>query len=166
MGLSHRQVVELILSGGAKVTLSATELSKTSIKRGGRKRNLSSSKQIHKKFPTRRGRRNTTPPGLHLPGSEVGDKPPKQKPFWKRLSRRSNHSFLPGSSLRRTGSLKRAVSSPDTKGQRPASPKVGSPPFDFRNVSDHSSSSVSSSPASSPSSPAAHGFARPGNFDL
>ena len=164
MGLSHRQVIELILGGGAKVKLGATELGKTSIKRGGRKRVLSASKLVRKKLPFRRGRRAATSPNLpSSPGPETGDKQPKQKPFWKRLGRRASHSLSPGTNLRRTSSLKRMVSSPDARGQRPVSPKLVSPSFDFRALSDQSSSSVSSSPASSPSSPSAHGLGRPGN---
>lgn len=50
MGLSHREVIELILGGGTKVMLSATELAKTSIKRGGRKRVLSASKQVKRSY--------------------------------------------------------------------------------------------------------------------
>ena len=165
MGLSHRQVIELILSGGAKVKLSATELAKTSIKRGGRKRVLSASKQIRKKLPTRRGRRAAASPNVPpSPGPETGDKQTKQKPFWKRIGRRTSHSLSPGTNLRRTSSLKRMVSSPEGRAVRPASPKLVSPSFDFRALSDQSSSSVSSSPASSPSSPSAHGLGRPGEF--
>ena len=164
MGLSHRQVIELILGGGPKVKLSATELAKTSIKRGGRKRVLSASKQIRKKLPSRRGRRAATlSPSLpSSPGPETGDKQPKQKSFWKRLGRRASHSISPGTNLRRTSSLKRMVSSPESRAIRPASPKFVSPSFDFRTLSDQSSSSVGSSPASSPSSPSAHGLGRPG----
>ncbi|KAL9951872.1 hypothetical protein ACROYT_G044611 [Oculina patagonica] len=164
MGLSHRQVIELILGGGTKVILSATELAKTSIKRGGRKRVLSASKQVRKKLPFRRGRKGTTSPNLPSPGPETGDKPTKAKPFWKRFGRRGSQSLSPGNSLRRTSSLKRMVSSPETKTPRPASPKLVSPSFDFRALSDQSSSSVSSSPASSPSSPCAHGLGRPGTL--
>lgn len=161
MGLSHPQVIELILGGGTKVKLSATELAKTSIKRGGRKRVLSASKQVSKKLPPRRGRRGS--PNLpSSPGPETADKQPKQKPFWKRIGRRTSHSFSPGTSLRRTSSLKRMVSSPEGRAARPSSPKLSSPSFDFRTLSDQSSSSVSSSPASSPSSPSAHGLGRPG----
>ena len=163
MGLSHPQVIELILGGGTKVKLSATELAKTSIKRGGRKRVLSASKQVSKKLPPRRGRRGS--PNLpSSPGPETADKQPKQKPFWKRIGRRTSHSFSPGTSLRRTSSLKRMVSSPEGRAARPSSPKLSSPSFDFRTLSDQSSSSVSSSPASSPSSPSAHGLGRPGEF--
>lgn len=162
MGLSHREVIELILSGGTKVMLSATELAKTSIKRGGRKRVLSASKQVKKKLPFRRGRRGTVSPNLPSPGPETSEKQPKTKPFWKRFGRRGSHSLSPGNSLRRTSSLKRMMSSPDGKTQRPASPKLVSPSFDFRALSDQSSSSVSSSPASSPSSPVTHGLGRPG----
>lgn len=166
VGLTHREVIELILGGGAKVMLSATELAKTSIKRGGRKRVLSASKQVRKKLPFRRGRRGTISPNPS-PGPETGDKPPKTKPFWKRFGRRASHSLSPGnSSVRRTSSLKRMVSSPDTRTQRPASPKLVSPSFDFRAPSDQSSSSVSSSPASSPSSPCTHGLGRPGGWEL
>lgn len=163
MGLTHREVIELILGGGAKVKLSATELAKTSIKRGGRKRVLSASKQVRKKMSFRRGRKGTISPNLPTPVPETGEKPPKQKPFWKRFGRRASHShsLSPGNSLRRTSSLKR-MGSPDTKTPRPASPKLVSPSFDFRAVSDQSSSSVSSSPASSPSSPGTHGLGRPG----
>ena len=157
MGLSHRQVIELILGGGTKVKLSATELAKTSIKRGGRKRVLSASKQVRKKLPIKRGRKGTASQNLPSPGSEAADKHPKQKPFWKRFGRRA--SLSPGSSLRRTSSLKRVVS-PDSP--RPASPKLTSHSFDFRALSDQSSSSVGSSPVSSPSSPCAHGLGRPG----
>ena len=160
MGLSHRQVIELILGGGTKVKLSATELAKTSIKRGGRKRVLSASKQVRKKLPIKRGRKGTASQNLPSPGSETADKHPKQKPFWKRFGRRA--SLSPGSSLRRTSSLKRVVSSPDSP--RPASPKLTSHSFDFRTLSDQSSSSVGSSPASSPSSPCAHGLGRPGQY--
>lgn len=163
IGLSHRQTIELILSGGTKVKLCATELAKTSIKQGGRKRVLSASKQVRKKLPPRRGRRTVTSPNLpSSPGPETGDKQPKHKPFWKRIGRRTSLSLSPGSSLRRTSSLKRMVSSPDGRPARPASPKLSSPSFDFRTLSDQSSSSVSSSPASSPSSPSAHGLGRPG----
>lgn len=163
MGLTHRQVIELILGGGDKVKLSSTELAKTSIKRGGRKRVLSASKQVRKKLPFRRGRRAATSPSLpSSPGPETGDKQPKQKPFWKRIGRRGSHSLSPGSNLRRTSSLKRMMSSPDARRQRPASPKLVSPSFDFRALSDQSSSSVSSSPASSPSSPSTHSLGRPG----
>ena len=163
MGLSHREVIELILSGGPKVMLSATELSKTSIKRGGRKRVLSASKQVRKKLSFRRGRKGgATSPNLPSPGPETSDKQPKTRPFWKRFGRRASHSLSPGNNLRRSSSLKRMVSSPDSKTQRPASPKLVSPSFDFRALSDQSSSSVSSSPASSPSSPCAHGLGRPG----
>lgn len=165
VGLSHREVIELILGGGAKVMLSATELAKTSIKRGGRKRVLSASKQVRKKLPFRRGRRGTISPNPS-PGPETADKPPKAKPFWKRFGRRTSHSLTPGNGVRRTSSLKRMVSSPDTRTQRPASPKLISPSFDFRALSDQSSSSVSSSPASSPSSPSAHGLGRPGEWEL
>lgn len=166
IGLSHRQTIELILSGGTKVKLCATELAKTSIKRGGRKRVLSASKQVSKKLPSRRGRRTATSPNLpSSPGPETGDKQPKHKPFWKRIGRRTSLSLSPGSSLRRTSSLKRMVSSPDGRPARPASPKLSSPSFDFRTLSDQSSSSVSSSPASSPSSPSAHGLGRPGEFE-
>ncbi|CAH3170099.1 unnamed protein product [Porites evermanni] len=165
MGLSHRQVIELILAGGAKVKLGATELAKTSIKRGGRKRVLSMSKQVRKKFQLRRGRRAATSPNVpSSPGPETSDKQPKQKTFWKNLGRRASHSLSPGTNLRRTSSLKRMVSSPDGRGQRPASPKCASPSFDFRTLSDQSSSSVSSSPASSPSSPSAHSLGRPGTL--
>lgn len=158
MGLSHRQVIELILAGGAKVKLGATELAKTSIKRGGRKRVLSMSKQVRKKFQLRRGRRTATSPNVpSSPGPETSDKQPKQKPFWKNFGRRASHSLSTGTNLRRTSSLKRMVSSPDGRGQRPASPK-----FDFRTLSDQSASSVSSSPASSPNSPSAHSLGRPG----
>lgn len=163
MGLSHRQVIELILGGGAKVKLGATELAKTSIKRGGRKRVLSMSKQVRKRFQLRRGRRAATSPNVpSSPGPETSDKQPKQKTFWKNLGRRASHSLSPGTNLRRTSSLKRMVSSPDGRGQRPASPKCASPSFDFRTLSDQSSSSVSSSPASSPSSPSTHSLGRPG----
>lgn len=163
MGLSHREVIELILSGGTKVKLSATELAKTSIKRGGRKRVLSASKQVRKKLPSRRGRRAVTSPNLPLsPGPDTGDKQPKHKPFWKRIGRRTSLSFSPGTNLRRTSSLKRMVSSPDARVMGPNSPKLGSPSFDFRTLSDQSSSSIGSSPASSPSSPSAHGLGRPG----
>ena len=163
MGLSHRQVIELILGGGAKVKLGATELGKTSIKRGGRKRILSASKLVRKKLPFRRGKRAATSPNLpSSPGPETGDKQSKQKPFWKRFGRRTSQSLSPGTNLRRTSSLKRMVASPDARGQRPVSPKFVSPSFDFRALSDQSSSSVSSSPASSPSSPSAHGLGRPG----
>ena len=166
IGLSHRQTIELILSGGTKVKLCATELAKTSIKQGGRKRVLSASKQVRKKLPPRRGRRTVTSPNLpSSPGPETGDKQPKHKPFWKRIGRRTSLSLSPGSSLRRTSSLKRMVSSPDGRPARPASPKLSSPSFDFRTLSDQSSSSVSSSPASSPSSPSAHGLGRPGEFE-
>lgn len=159
-GLSHREVIELILSGGTKVKLSATELAKTSIKRGGRKRVLSASKQVRKKLSFKRGRKGTAPQNLPSPGSETADKHPKQKPFWKRFGRRA--SLSPGNGLRRTSSLKRVVSSPDSA--RPASPKLSSHSFDFRALSDQSSSSVGSSPASSPSSPCAHGLGRPGTL--
>lgn len=166
IGLSHRQAIELILSGGTKVKLCATELAKTSIKQGGRKRVLAASKQVSKKLPPRRGRRTVTSPNLpSSPGPETGDKQPKHKPFWKRIGRRTSLSLSPGSSLRRTSSLKRMVSSPDGRPARPASPKLSSPSFDFRTLSDQSSSSVSSSPASSPSSPSAHGLGRPGEFE-
>lgn len=166
MGLSHRQVIEVILSGGTKVKLSATELAKTSIKRGGRKRVLSASKQVSKKLPPRRGRRAVTSPNLlPSPGHETGDKQPKHKPVWKRIGRRTSLSMSQGSSLRRTSSLKRMVSSPDGRPARPASPKLSSPSFDFRSPSDQSSSSVGSSPASSPSSPSAHSLGRPGEFE-
>ncbi|KAJ7351674.1 Microtubule-associated serine/threonine-protein kinase 4 [Desmophyllum pertusum] len=92
MGLTHREVIELILGGGAKVKLSATELAKTSIKRGGRKRVLSASKQVRKKMSFRRGRKGTISPNLPTPVPETGEKPPKQKPFWKRFGRRASHS--------------------------------------------------------------------------
>ena len=163
MGLSHREVIELILGGGTKVKLSATELAKTSIKRGGRKRVLSASKQVRKKLPFRRGRKGVTSPNLPSPGPEAVDKQPKQKPFWKRFGRRASQSISPANSLRRTSSLKRVMSSPDSP--RAASPKLGSHSFDFRALSDQSSSSVGSSPASSPSSPSAHGLGRPGGWE-
>lgn len=104
----------------------------------------------------------TSPNLPSSPGPETGDKQPKHKPLWKRIGRRTSLSVSPGSSLRRTSSLKRMVSSPDGRPARPASPKLSSPSFDFRTLSDQSSSSVSSSPASSPSSPSAHGLGRPG----
>lgn len=90
---------------------------------------------------------------------DYSDKP-KQRSFWKKIGRRNSHSA--GVNLRRTSSLKRVSSSPEGKAHRPLSPKLSSPPFDFRNVSDHSSSH-SSSPASSPSSPSTQ-YTRPGEL--
>lgn len=158
-GLTHRQVVELILGGGNKVKLNSTELSKTSIKTGGRKRVPSAIKRVRKK-QTRKARKNSVSP-TNPPSTTDSDKTPKHRPFWKRFGRRSSHS--PGSGLRRSSSLKR-MTSVEAKSGRPSSPKVVSPSFDFRAVSDNSSSSSLSSGNSSPSSPTTLSLGRPGWF--
>lgn len=117
---------------------------------------VSASKRVKKKS-LRKGRRSGSSPTN--PSSSSQDLPdkPKRGSFWKRIGRRSTT----GSGLRRTNSLKRVSSSPEARFRRPLSPKFSSPPFDFRNPSDHSSSH-SSSPASSPSSPSTQ--YRPGSL--
>ncbi|XP_032239899.2 microtubule-associated serine/threonine-protein kinase 3 isoform X2 [Nematostella vectensis] len=161
-GLNHRHVVERILCGGTKVKLNATELSKTSIKSGGRRRTPSAGKRVRKRHSIRRSRRNTTSPTQAAgPSPEHVEKTPKKRPFWKPFSRRKGQS--PSTCLRRSSSLKRMSS---IEGKRPSSPKFGSPSFDFRNLSDQSSSSSSahSSAASSPSSPNTSALGRPGSL--
>jgi hypothetical protein len=143
------------------VKLNSTELSKTSIKTGGRKRVPSAIKRVRKK-QTRKTRKNSVSPTNPPSTPDSTDKTPKHRSFWKRFGRRS-HSHSAGSGLRRSSSLKR-MASVEAKAARPSSPKFVSPSFDFRTISDNSSSSSLSSGNSSPSSPTSLSIGRPGWF--
>ncbi|CAB4040615.1 microtubule-associated serine threonine- kinase 3-like, partial [Paramuricea clavata] len=129
-GLNHRQVIELLLSRQAVLKLTTTELSQTTIKRGGRKRCTSISKRIVKRSSFRNHKRSAS--NQSTSGTEERTRKSSliRRFSWKR-------STSPRG-VRRTSSLKRTSSNVErgTSGSRRL----------------HSSMIVSSSQSSSPSS--------------
>ena len=156
-GLLHTQVVQLILSGGSKLTLRSLPLESTSIKMGGRKRNPQSSKMTRHSIRKKHQRERSG-----------GDKK-RRTSLFRRLSNKKAHEqhIMPsgGAPLtpsRSFGSLNRSLSSGDslpcspTRSKSPKSPPLART-WTSPNDSTHSTSnsSQSSSPSSSvPNSPA------------
>ncbi|XP_043674734.1 microtubule-associated serine/threonine-protein kinase 3 isoform X3 [Vespula pensylvanica] len=74
-GLYHTQVLQLMLSGGDHVTLRSTPLENTSIKSGGRKRDLTQSKMARRTFHKQRKQKR-----------ELSDKKRQKTSLFKRIS--------------------------------------------------------------------------------
>lgn len=78
-GLYHTQVLQLMLSGGDHVTLRSTPLENTSIKSGGRKRDLTQSKMARRTFHKQRKQKR-----------ELSDKKRKTSLFKRISSKRAS----------------------------------------------------------------------------
>lgn len=149
-GLLHIQVVSLILQGGNKVNIRAVPLESTSIKVGGRKRELQASKMTRQRSTKKKHQR-------HKSKEEA-----RRSSLFRRLSNRRAHEQHLGSPLtpsRSFGRLSRSLSSGDSLPASPTHTKAAassrSPPMPQRHwsqASDSAHSTTTSSQSSSPSS--------------
>nr|XP_024217169.1 microtubule-associated serine/threonine-protein kinase 2 [Halyomorpha halys] len=158
-GLYHTQVLQLLLSGSDHVTLRSTPLENTSIKSGGRRRELWQSKLARRSLQKQRRQKR-----------ELGDRRKKASLFRKISTKRASVEMqqIAASSpslvtpSRSFQSFTRSLSShSDSVTRSPSTPKLLMSPSDSvaRSV-DTSTSSSSSSNGGSPAVPAPH-FQRP-----
>ncbi|CAH1393247.1 unnamed protein product [Nezara viridula] len=158
-GLYHTQVLQLLLSGSDHVTLRSTPLENTSIKSGGRRRELWQSKLARRSLQKQRRQKR-----------ELGERRKKASLFRKISTKRASVEMqqIAASSpslvtpSRSFQSFTRSLSShSDSVTRSPSTPKLLMSPSDSvaRSV-DTSTSSSSSSNSSSPAVPAPH-FQRP-----
>ncbi|CAH1775457.1 unnamed protein product [Owenia fusiformis] len=146
-GLLHVQVVQLILSGGTKVTIRSIPMDQTTIKSGGRKRNTvgrmarRSQKKKHRRTGSSTDKRRTS--------------------LFRRLSNRKAEQYSHAASAsgltssRSFSSLNRSLSSNESlPGSPTRSKSPRSPPTSRWSLSDSPLSTANSSTSSSPSSSA------------
>lgn len=158
-GLYHTQVLQLLLSGNDHVTLRSTPLENTSIKSGGRKRELWQSKLAKRSLQKQRRQKR-----------ELGDRRRKASLFrrisTKRASVEMQQMAVSSPSLvtpsRSFQSFTRSLTThSDSVTRSPSTPKLLMSPSDpAARTTDTSTSSSSSSNGGSPAVPASH-FQRP-----
>nr|XP_020464732.1 microtubule-associated serine/threonine-protein kinase 2 [Monopterus albus] len=151
-GLVHTEVVELILKGGAKVSISATPFENTSIKVGPARKTSQKSKMARRNKKTK---------------NKEGQDSKKKTSLFRKITKQASllHTSRSLSSLNRSLSSGESGPGSPTHNLSPRSPTQG-----YRSIPDsvHSvggNSSQSSSPSSSvPNSPASSGHIRPSSL--